>query len=210
MTEEKQIIAVLGASNIGGTLGRKWHAAGHTVAFGVSDPQGKNAQAIRADLGNAVSIGTTTEVLRTNPNVVLIATPPTAVSEIVSANAAHLNGRTIIDATNRIGEAVLYDQQLFQRYVPKAHIFRAFNTLGWENFVNPLFDGVQADLFFCGAPARRAAVDALIRGIGLNPIYLGDVDQAELLDGITKLWFTLALKQGKGRHLAFKVLTDQA
>ena len=30
-------IAVLGAGNIGGTLGKKWLAAGHEVVFGVRD-----------------------------------------------------------------------------------------------------------------------------------------------------------------------------
>ncbi|MFL5690344.1 MAG: NAD(P)-binding domain-containing protein, partial [Ktedonobacteraceae bacterium] len=45
-------IALLGAGNIGGTLGRKWIAAGHTVAFGVNNPAGAKAQALRSDFGN--------------------------------------------------------------------------------------------------------------------------------------------------------------
>ncbi len=44
MATEKHTIAVLGAGNIGGTLGPKWIAAGHQVVFGVNDPNGKNAQ----------------------------------------------------------------------------------------------------------------------------------------------------------------------
>ncbi len=31
-------IAILGAGDIGGTLGRKWARAGHTIAFGVKNP----------------------------------------------------------------------------------------------------------------------------------------------------------------------------
>jgi len=31
-------IAVLGAGNVGGTLGRRWADAGHDVAFGVRRP----------------------------------------------------------------------------------------------------------------------------------------------------------------------------
>src|SRR3974377_1261539 len=38
MTTRTLSIAVLGAGNVGGTLGRKWHVAGYRVAFGVSDP----------------------------------------------------------------------------------------------------------------------------------------------------------------------------
>jgi predicted dinucleotide-binding enzyme len=32
-------IAILGAGHIGGTLGRKWAAAGHDIFFGVRDPE---------------------------------------------------------------------------------------------------------------------------------------------------------------------------
>ncbi len=51
-------IAVLGAGNIGGTLGKKWIGAGHEVRFGVQNPDGKHAQTLHAELGNQVTIGT--------------------------------------------------------------------------------------------------------------------------------------------------------
>jgi hypothetical protein len=38
-------------------------------------------------------------------------------------------------------------------------------------------------------------------------LYLGP-DQQDTLDGVMRLWFTLAVGQGRGRHLAFKVLDD--
>src|SRR5947209_3591830 len=63
MTTGKLKIAVLGAGNIGGTLGRKWAEAGHQVFFGVNDPNGKNAQKLRSELGNKVTIGTASEAL---------------------------------------------------------------------------------------------------------------------------------------------------
>lgn len=43
-------VAVLEAGKIGGiggTLGRKWVAAGHAVTFGVADPDGAKARALR-------------------------------------------------------------------------------------------------------------------------------------------------------------------
>ncbi len=46
MTTEKLSIAVLGAGNIAGTLGRKW----------VNDPSGKNAQVLRSEFGDRVKI----------------------------------------------------------------------------------------------------------------------------------------------------------
>ncbi len=47
----------------------------------------------------------------------------------------------------------------------------------------------------------------MISDVGLRPIRLGDADQVGLVDSVGSLWFALALGQGKGRHLAFKVLS---
>jgi predicted dinucleotide-binding enzyme len=96
----------------------------------------------------------------------------------------------------------------FQQHTPRARVFRAFNTLGWENFANPEFEGGPADLFYCGSDGdARMAVEQLITDIGLRPVYLGGVEQVGLVDAIGSLWFALAFGQGKGRHLAFKMLT---
>src|SRR5579859_5496858 len=208
MTARTLNIAVLGAGNIGGTLGRKWSAAGHKVAFGVSDPNGKKSQALRAELGDAVTIGSVAEALNTNPDVVVMALPGTAMDTAITKYAQQLDGRTVIDAANRMGGGPMNSFAAFQQQTPGASVFRAFNTLGWENFANAEFDGIKADLFYCGPDGdARKAVEQLITAIGLRPIYLGGVEQVDLVDTVGRLWFALVFGQGKGRHLAFKVLT---
>ncbi len=207
MAKEILTVAVLGAGNIGGTLGKKWSAAGHKVRFGVNDPAGKHAQELRAELGESAVIGTIADALQGNPDVVLIALPGGAVDATVQSYAEQLNGRIIIDAANRMGQDAMHNLTSIQQYAPQAHIYRAFNTLGWENFAEPTFDGVQADLFYCGPDdATQTKVAQLIADVGLRPIYLGGSEQNGLLDTLTSLWFTLAIAQKKGRHLAFKVL----
>jgi predicted dinucleotide-binding enzyme len=92
-------------------------------------------------------------------------------------------------------------------HAPGARLFRAFSNLGWENFAEPVFDGVQADLFYCGDSGQaRTTVEALIADVGLRPVYVGDLDQVPVIDSLTRLWFALALQQGYGRHMAFKML----
>ncbi len=49
-------------------------------------------------------------------------------------------------------------------------------------------------------------VEGLIRDVGLGPVYVGGLDQAEVLDGVLRLWFAVAIGQGRGRHTAFKML----
>ena len=61
-------------------------------------------------------------------------------------------------------------------------------------------------MFFCGDEAARATVEALISDVGLEPVYLGGTDRVDLVEGMTDMWFNLALKRGMGRRLAFKLL----
>jgi predicted dinucleotide-binding enzyme len=96
----------------------------------------------------------------------------------------------------------------FHQYTPHARVFRAFNSISWENFANPAFEGGTADLFYCGPnDDTRRIVEQLISAIGLRPMYLGGEEQVGLVDAVAGLSFALAFGQGMGRHLAFKVLT---
>ena len=198
-------IAVLGAGNIGGTLGRKWAAAGNSVTFGVTRPEGEKARALQADLGDQVTVGEIADALP-GAEVVVFAIPGRAMAETIAAIADALDGKVVIDAANRIGEPVTNSREDFRRHAPTARYVRAFNTLGHENFANPLFDGVPADLFYAGSEADRALAEQLISEIGLRPIRVGDGDQTPLVDALLPLWFALAIQQGMGRHLAFKLL----
>ena len=199
-------IAVLGAGKIGGTLGRKWVGAGNSVTFGVSDPNGQHAQEIKADVGNLAAIGTIAEALA-DAEVVVFAIPGTTMADTIAANASALADKLVIDAANRMGEQTANSLEDFRRHAPSARYVRAFNTLGWENFADPLFDGVAADLIYAGPESDRSLVEPLIAEIGLHPVWLGDADQASAVDSLLRIWFTLAIQRGMGRHLAFKVLT---
>jgi hypothetical protein len=139
---------------------------------------------------------------------VVFAIPGAAMEETIAAHGPSLAGKIVIDAANRMGGGPMNSAALFAAHAPAAQVYRAFNSLGWENFENPIFDGVQADLFYCGpGGAGQAAVEGLIRDVGLRPVRLGDMDQVGLVDMIGSLWFALAFGQGMGRELAFKVLT---
>jgi hypothetical protein len=60
---------------------------------------------------------------------------------------------------------------------------------------------------YAAPEADRPAVEDLIRAVGLRPVYAGD-GAHEVVDGVLRLWFALAIGQGRGRHLAFRVLDD--
>ena len=200
-------IAVIGAGNIGGTLASKWAQGGHAVRLGVRDIHSSRSQsALQAGgdiavepIADAISFG----------ELVLFAVPGNAVETIVSDHAETLSSKFIIDATNKVGAADMSAVAAITKHAPGARVFRAFNALGWENFANPVIGGVQADLFYCGPEDRqgRDTVESLIAEIGLRPIYVGGLDQLQVVDNLTRLWFALAHGRNLGRHLAFKVLS---
>ena len=192
-------IAIIGAGNIGKTLGEKWAQAGHRVTYGVRDPAdpkhaGLNAAPIAQSLAGA--------------EVVLLALPGAGVAEFAAQFGASLAGKIVIDATNNPRSAVMNNLESLQSAAPDAILVRAFSTLGWENFADPQLGGQQIDLFYAGAEAGRPAAEQLIREIGLRPVCLGGLEAVPALDGLTRAWFALAFGQGKGRRVAFKLLEE--
>ena len=188
-------IAVIGTGNVGGALGAKWRAAGYEVGYG--------ARTASADGGPGGAAVQSMPDALADADVVLLAVPGPAAADVISANAAALAGKVVIDATNNIGAAQVNSRAALQANAPGAHYARAFSTLGWENFVEPP-DG--AVLFFAADREARAAAQELIAVIGLAPCYVGDAGAAGIVDGVLPLWFALVQQQGGNRKLAFRVV----
>ena len=193
-------IGIIGAGNIGRTLGKKWMNAGHDVLYGVRDP----SKRIEAD-GN---YATTEEAIQFG-EVLLFAIPGGSIAEVATKYATYLNHKIIIDATNKMSEPIVNNLFHFEQHAPDAQLYRAFNSLGWENFEEPEINGEQADLLYCGIEEdSRSIIEGLIEDIGLNPVYVGGLDRAPLVDSLGLLWGALAYGQGMGRRLAFRVLSE--
>src|SRR5258708_7789544 len=200
-------IAVLGAGNIGGTLAKKWAKAGHSICFGLRDPGKPYVQELVKSLGSVASAASIAEAIDFG-EIVVFAIPGPAMDETITANAKPLDGKIIIDTANKMGAASMNSISTLVKQTPKAKPYRAFNSCGWEVFDNSTFADGPVDLFFCGPDGdSRASVEALISAVGLHPMYLGGVDQADMVDSVLKLWFNLAVSKKKGRGVAFKVLT---
>jgi hypothetical protein len=201
-------IAIIGQGNLGSTLARRWAAAGHALVLGSRDPAGERPQALAAELGEKARVATVADAVRAT-QVVLFAIPGAGMATTVPALAAALEGKIVVDATNNVGAKPAHSVDLITAAAPSAQVFRAFSTLGWENFAEPAIDGVQVDLFYAGPEGEAdVLVAALISDIGLRPLRVGDRAQLDLLENLTALWFTFVFQQGRSRHLAFKLISD--
>ena len=200
-------IAVIGSGKLGGTLGGKWAEAGHDVVFGVREPERKRAE--RSAENPDIPFESPHEAI-VGSQVVVFAVPASAMAGIVETHADDLKGKILVDGTNDFGSAGMSHVDKLLTSAPGAKVFRAFNSLGWENFADPTFGGERADLFYCGSEDTQASkvVEVLIQDVGLRPSRVGDLEQVSIVDSVLTLWFTLAVGRGLGRHMAFKVIRD--
>lgn len=201
-------IAIIGAGNVGSALARTWAGAGHRIFLGVRNSRGQKVTALLAGRP-LVSAHSPAEAVR-DAEVVLFAVPPDAVRQIVDA-LGDLKGKVLIDATNsvraRAGDFGSVAEALLG-WTRSEDVVKCFNTTGFNVMQNPMFGGVAADMFMAGSShrakevARRLAVDA-----GFAECYdLGGNDRIGLLESFAAIWIDLALFQGQGREIAFKLL----
>ncbi len=196
-------IAIIGAGNIGSTLGKKWAQAGHEIRFGVRNPADPKHAALQST-GKVTAVGESLD----GAEVILLAIPGAGIVDFAAQFGANLAGKIVIDATNNPRSPVMNNLETLQAAAPDSALVRAFNTLGWENFAQPQLGGVQIDLFYAGAASACQAAEQLIGEVGLRPVYLGGLEAAAVTDGLTRAWFALAFGQGKGRRIAFKLLEE--
>jgi predicted dinucleotide-binding enzyme len=200
-------IALIGSGMMGKTLAAKWDAAGHEVVFGSREPARKQAE--RSPENTDIPFETIPDAI-SHSQVVVFVIPGGAMKDVIQANAEGLDGKILIDATNDLQGPSASHVESLTASARTAKVFRAFNSLGWENFANPTFGTIAADLFYCGPDSTDAqqTFEGLVSDVGLRPIRVGDLDKVGVVDSVLTLWFTLASGRGMGRHLAFKVLTD--
>ena len=217
-------IAILGAGNVGGTLGRRWAEAGHDVKFGVRRPDA-GAAAVKGGQGQALpsqaSVVAPAEAVR-DANVVVLATPWGAVVDALreaGADAGALDGRPLLDATNPLKAGFALDvgsggesgAERIQALVPNAHVVKAFNTTGAENLRDPSYAGERTVMFYAGndTGAKRVAHE-LASTLGLDPVDAGVLARARELEHVAALW--IALANGAtgapplGRNFAFRLV----
>ena len=217
-------IAIVGAGNVGGTLGRRWAEAGHDVKFGVRRPEA-GAAAVKGGGGGGLpsraTVVSPAEAAR-EANVVVLTTPWGAVADVLreaGADAGALDGRPLLDATNPLKAGFALDvgpggesgAERVQALVPNAHVVKVFNTTGAENIRDPSYAGAATVMFYAGNDigAKRVAHE-LASTLGFDPVDAGVLARARELEHVAALW--IALANGAtgapplGRNFAFRLV----
>jgi len=201
-------IAIIGTGNVGGALATQWARAGHEINLGVQDTNNfKGKQLLENPNTQAFPVAEAVA----KSEVVLLATPAAAAVE-VAKGLGDTSGKVIIDAMNIImgrgpqGYSNTTDAILAN--TPSEDVVKCFNTTGYNNMENPEYEGVALDLFTCGDSRRGKGVAIqLAKDAGFAECYdIGGNDKFELMEQFAWFWINLAMFQGQGREIGFKLL----
>lgn len=205
-------IAILGAGNVGGTLGRALLAKDHEVVFGVRNPQSDRVVSLLDGLGPQARARGVADAAA-GAEVVLLATPWGATEDVVAA-AGDLSGKVLLDATNPLNadlsalvttEGVSGAEQV-ANWAPGAHVVKVFNTTGSDNMSAPNYSGSPLTMLYAGdhEGANQAAA-TLAKDVGFEPVFAGPLRTAGSLEHLALLWITMAFAGGLGPNFAFQL-----
>ena len=206
------IVTIVGAGRLAEGVAIRVLAGGHRLRVVDSEP-GK-ADALSGNLvargarngaaegaPSSLSVATVGEAIA-GADVVVLALPGPAVAEVIAPHGPALEGLVVIDAANNIGAAEVSSHAAVAAAAPGAYYARAFNTLGWENFVDPPPGAV---LFYAADAGARPATEELITAVGLEPVLAGDASAVGAVDSLLPLWFALMQQHGGNRRIALRV-----
>ncbi len=183
-------IAIIGAGNVGTTLGRRFIEAGHEVVYGVRTPgDPKHASLPVQTIPHAAAAA----------DVVILTTSWAGAQDALAA-AGDLTGKVLIDATNPIGPGMVLTHgttdsgaEQVARWAPGARVVKAFNSIGREVMANPRFGDSRALLVLCGDDAGACdTVARLATDIGFDPLRIGPLTRARFIEPAALVWITAA------------------
>jgi predicted dinucleotide-binding enzyme len=209
-------LAIIGAGNVGGTLGIAWaERADHEVFFGVRNPSSDKVQAVVRRLAGKAQAGTPAQAAAFAEFIVL--TTPWNAAEAAIHSMGDLSGKNILDATNpltmgpeglslEIGHSISAGEKV-QGWAKGASVFKTLNTTGFGNMADPIFRGVKSVMVVAGNDAaNKPKVIGLVAALGFDVVDAGPLRNARLLEAHAMLWIELAIKQGLGRDFAFAIV----
>ncbi|WP_435281297.1 NADPH-dependent F420 reductase [Streptomyces koelreuteriae] len=191
-------IGVLGTGNMADALATHWVRAGHQVIIGGRDVRKAERLATRiggstkpAGLRAAAEFG----------QVVLAALPFGAGADVARDMHAALEGKVLLDCSNPVGpgfrlltEGGPSAARRLAAAAPGAHVVKAFNLCHEDvwRMRPPVFDGRPLAVPICGDDEEAlVCVRELVRDVGCEPVAVGGLEWAGLLEATAALFITL-------------------
>lgn len=179
-------IGVIGAGNIGSTIGGLWIKSGHSVLFSSRHPD--ELKDMVTKLGSLAQAGTVEQAIAFG-EVLFIAVPYGAIPQIGKDYSTAMKGKVLLDACNAVSarDGVVADEVeqngtgvTTQKYFPDVRVVRAFNTMSYMIFAreaNRADPKLAIPIAGDDAPAVQIAA-GLVRDAGFDPVIVGKLADA--------------------------------
>ncbi len=206
-------IAMIGAGNVGGSLGVRLSNAGFPVRFGVRKE--KELEPLLRTAAKDASVSQPADAAAYG-DIVFLAVPGSVAIEVARSLADSLAGKIVVDCNNPLtwkegpvwappAEGSL--AAAIAKAAPRARVVKGFNTFGAEFHKDPQHAGVPADVFFAGDDAEaKTLLSEVGMKAGFRPIDAGPLRNASVLENLAMLWIHLATVGGHGRNFTFKMV----
>src|SRR5207247_21489 len=191
-------VAIIGSGNVGKALAGSATRAGHTVTLPAHGPQPAE-DAAKATKAHAAR--SNKEAVK-DAELVVLAVPADRIDEVVGALSSDLDGKVIIDVTNRVNaqdpgqvlDGFSMAEQI-QEKAPKSHVVKAFNYAFASKMADPNADGTKLDAYIAGdhEPSKQKALQ-FAESIGFRPVDAGPLAMARVLEGMGLLNILLQIK----------------
>jgi predicted dinucleotide-binding enzyme len=162
-------ITVIGRGNVGGGLAKLWREAGHEV------------QELGRDGGDA-----------SDADAILVAVPSPEIANALG-KVTGIEGKVTIDATNAFRNRNEEFESLAHevKAIVGGPTAKAFNL----NFAN-IYDEIGAQRvrpsnLYCAEDGAREVTEQLIRDAGYDPVYVGGLEKARMLEDHLELLFAV-------------------
>jgi predicted dinucleotide-binding enzyme len=213
-------VGILGSGTVGQVLGAGFLKHGHQVMLGTRDPKKPEVQQWVRDTPGAPS-GTFEETAKFGELIVLASLGRVVENVIELAGLENFNGKPVIDATNPLADAPPVNGVLqyttgpnesqaekIQVKIPRAHVIKAFNSVGAARMINPQYKQGVPTMFFCGNNAEaKMKVAEVIKQFGWEPFDCGSIISARAIEPLCMLWCIPGFLKNQWTH-AFKLLTE--
>ncbi|MCB9234651.1 MAG: NAD(P)-binding domain-containing protein [Bacteroidia bacterium] len=212
----KKKIGILGSGIVAKTLGAGFLKYGYEVMLGTRDVS--KLTEWQAGAGKGAKTGSFAETAAFGEIIVLAVGGTVAREVLETVGADHLNGKTVIDATNPIAKAppvngvmkffTTLDESLMeilQNAFPGAHFVKSFSCVGSAFMVDPRFES-KPTMFICGNNDQaKAEVSAILDQFGWEISDMGKVEGARAIEPLCMLWCIPGMLRGEWSH-AFRLM----
>ena len=209
-------VGILGSAIVAQTLGSGFLKYNHEVMLGsrtpekLSDWQNNYPSSRTGTFSEAAAFG----------EIIILAVRGSAANTVLNlADAANLEGKILIDATNPIAKEPPENGVLrfftdlneslmeqLQKNFPKVKFVKAFNSVGSAAMVDPQFKDGKPTMFICGNDEHaKKQVSKILDQFGWEISDMGAVEAARAIEPLCILWCIPGFLQNSWTH-AFKLL----